>query len=531
MSREKPGRGAVRLAFVRLASTAERPGPPIVFLSGGPGLSGIRMGRGRLFGLFDALRAAGDVILLDQRGSGASSPSLECENLIIPFERAWSKDGALRAVVDWSRRCAERLGRAGVDLSAFNTNESADDIAELARALGAGTVSLLGWSYGTHLAFAVLRRHEGLVARAVLAGPEGPDHTYKLPSRIQRQLESIGERARAAMPHAPDLLATMRDVLASLDRKPAQTAIGRFDLEWMTAEGVADTRVLARLPRWYGRMARGDFGDIARDPLLRSYLEGLRGGLGGSIVRACMDCASGASAQRLRRIEEEARSTLLGRTIDFPFPEVCDAVGRPDLGDAFRAPLRSSAEVLFVTGTLDARTPSDNVTDLAPGFPRARHLIVEDAGHADLLHPSSVQRAIVHYFARGELEEEHARMDTPFRFEPLEPVLIYDGECAFCRTQVDRLRRRVSDAISFEPYQETRVQIPKDDLARAIHFIDEEGNVYAGAAAVLRARASGRRSAMWWMYRHVPGFAAVAELGYRWVARHRGGIVRKLTRS
>jgi pimeloyl-ACP methyl ester carboxylesterase len=334
-------------------------------------------------------------------------------------------------VSESTRRCAEQLARQGVDPAAFNTNESADDVADLARALGADKLSLLGWSYGTHLAFAVMRRHPRLVERAVLAGPEGPDHTYKLPSRIQRQLETIAARACAEVPQAPDLVIAIRRVLEALDREPArvslpdskggtrEVAIGRFDLEWITAEGIGDTRVLARLPGWYARMERGDFGDFARDPLLRAYLEECRNGLSRSLTRTCMDCASGASAQRWRCIQEEARTTLLGRTIDFPFPEICDAVGNPDLGDAFRAPIASNAEVLFITGTLDVRTPAANVADLAPGFPNHCHLVVEDAGHTDLFVPPGVQRAVVGFFDTGQLAEDRARVDPPFRFEPI----------------------------------------------------------------------------------------------------------------
>jgi pimeloyl-ACP methyl ester carboxylesterase/predicted DCC family thiol-disulfide oxidoreductase YuxK len=544
MRRSAPSGGEVRLAFVRLPAFETRPRPPVVFLSGGPGMSGIRSGRGRLFGLFDSLRAVGDVVLFDQRGSGDSAPSLRCrEPLTLPFEQSFSKDEALRAAIDSTRRCAEHLAADGVDLGAFNTSESADDVADLVRALGAERASLLAWSYGTHLAFAVMRRHPELTYRAVLAGPEGPDHTYKLPSRIARQLETIVARARVDRV-APDLLETMVRVLDAVEKDAARVtlagpdgstrgvAVGRFDLEWMLAEGIADTRVLARWPLWFARMARGDFDAIGRDALLRGYFEELRTGLNRSLVRVCMDCASGASAQRWHRIEDEARTTLLGRTIDFPFPEICAAVGRPDLGDDFRAPLRSNAEVLFLTGTLDARTPADNVADLAPGFANHRHLVVEDAGHADLLLPSGVQRSAVEFLQNGQVAHERVHAEPPFRFETAQPMLLYDGECAFCRRQVERLRARVGGAVRFEPFQGAGdvAGVPTGELARAVHFVDTEGRVSSGAEAVYRTLAAGGRTARLWMYRHVPGFNPLSEWGYRVIARHRGLIARVFPR-
>src|SRR5688572_3267013 len=77
----------IQLAFVRLKSTAERPGSPIVFLAGGPGAPGIGMGRVPVyFRLFQQLRAVSDVILLDQRGLGMSSPALDCAATPVPAD-------------------------------------------------------------------------------------------------------------------------------------------------------------------------------------------------------------------------------------------------------------------------------------------------------------------------------------------------------------------------------------------------------------------------------------------------------------
>jgi pimeloyl-ACP methyl ester carboxylesterase len=67
----------IELAFVRFKSTAKNPGPPIVYLAGGSGGSGIGAARGSRFPLFMALREIADVIAFDQSGCRDQSRSAD----------------------------------------------------------------------------------------------------------------------------------------------------------------------------------------------------------------------------------------------------------------------------------------------------------------------------------------------------------------------------------------------------------------------------------------------------------------------
>ncbi len=392
----QPDGAVLELPFVRLAGAPG--GMPLVFLTGGPGLSGIRSAQGRLFPMFDALRACGDVILLDQRacvadGMVSRKPSSRFRPLTAPSRAEYLDE--IRATIG---RGIEELSARGIPLDALNTRESADDVAMLVRELHGNDAraALLGWSYGSHLAMAVIKRHEDVVARAVLAAPEGPDHTLKRPRAIQDHIEYLSRRT------ATDLSGMLMHVLDRAERETPlifghtdSPAVGRFDMQWVMSELVADTRAMPKLPEWLARMERGDFLVMGEDRLLRGALETLRHEMLHGIVRYAFDCASGSSAARRALIEREAKETLLGDTIDFPTPDVCDAVGCPDLGDEFRAAPRAQTPVLFVTGTLDCRTPAANVADLTPGLPQHMHAVVEGAGHGDLLLATPAQSAIL----------------------------------------------------------------------------------------------------------------------------------------
>jgi hypothetical protein len=70
-----PSADSIEIHFVRFKSTSENPGPPIVYLAGGPGGSGTLSSAGDRFDVFQGLRAAGDVIALGDspRGGWAES--------------------------------------------------------------------------------------------------------------------------------------------------------------------------------------------------------------------------------------------------------------------------------------------------------------------------------------------------------------------------------------------------------------------------------------------------------------------------
>jgi predicted DCC family thiol-disulfide oxidoreductase YuxK len=113
---------------------------------------------------------------------------------------------------------------------------------------------------------------------------------------------------------------------------------------------------------------------------------------------------------------------------------------------------------------------------------------------------------------------------------PERPVVVFDGDCDFCRQWIDRWRQTLGDRAEFVPYQEAASrfpEIPEQAFRNSVHLIEPDGRVSRGAEAVFRmlSHAPG-----WgWplrLYRRLPGFAPLTEACYRLVARHRGVFTR-----
>lgn len=105
------------------------------------------------------------------------------------------------------------------------------------------------------------------------------------------------------------------------------------------------------------------------------------------------------------------------------------------------------------------------------------------------------------------------------------PLLIYDGKCGFCKVWIDYWKQVTTGRVEYAPSQEVGglyPQIPPDHFKRSVQFVEPDGSVYQGAEAVFRSLAVAPETSWWlWLYRHVPGFALLSEIGYRFVADHR----------
>ncbi len=101
------------------------------------------------------------------------------------------------------------------------------------------------------------------------------------------------------------------------------------------------------------------------------------------------------------------------------------------------------------------------------------------------------------------------------------PLLIYDGDCEFCRYWIFRWQHVTKDRIDYASYQQVATEFPEIPLSAfqaSVKLILENGEVFSGSEAVLRAL---NNRLLLWCYYSLPGYAPLSEVVYRFVARHR----------
>jgi pimeloyl-ACP methyl ester carboxylesterase len=419
-NRTRPTGRSIQIAVVRIRSTSATPRSPILYLAGGPGGAGIAGVCGDLFPTVLALRGVSDVILFDQRGTGQTLPSLVTRRTFgAPLHLSSALPDSKQAMLSNSRAAVEEVRARGIDVTAYNTNENADDIDDIRKSLDAPRVILWGHSYGSHLGLTYVRRHGDKVDRAIFGGINGPDHRRRFPQDgdvLFHRLDSVVKSSPSLRAIMPDFFGTTKRVLDRLAQQPAtvmvdsQTVVvSKEDVQAVIAVQSGEQAFVRRLPALIGQMDAGNFTAMAR--MVR---DAIKNRPIGTVMTYMTDLASGASEGRMRKIREQIPGALLGNAINFPFddPEFQAVWSAPDLGPEFRAPVRSDIPALFISGTLDGRTSLGDAEEVRRGFSHNAHIIVVGASHNPYALTPALRDAMLQ-FARGEAVHDTV-LQAPF---------------------------------------------------------------------------------------------------------------------
>lgn len=403
---QRPGERQVEIAVMQivpaadLADPAAASAPPLVHLHGGPGGEALSAW-GLWMTVADALGR--EVLLYDQRGSGASTPSLDCpehtETLIATLASDEGPADRRERVAQALRDCHDRLQGTGVDLDQYDTGRSVDDLESLRVALDAEQVTLLASSYGTRLALEYVARHPGRVASMALDSVDVPGSSTAARERaapaeaVRRLLEACAEDATCSARH-PDLDASLARALERLDADPARLAVPATDStpagtivvtgdELYAGVFVAlyDSLVIPTLPGLIEQLAAGDESILAAvGPQVASGLVGT--GVGATMSALCAEPgvdAGGPGSPDDGRADTVVLASFATYCDEWPVEQREEALTVSDLASLEQVP-----PTLVVAGQLDPVTPAAGSRQVAEVL-GAHLLVVPRAGHSPML--------------------------------------------------------------------------------------------------------------------------------------------------
>jgi pimeloyl-ACP methyl ester carboxylesterase len=257
-NRRHPTGTEVRLAVaVKRSADPKGSDDPLISIPGGPGYPGL----GDLPPYLLELAETHDIVLIDPRGTGLSTPSLDCPeadgNAKAFAALAAGGPEATELMNGALTECRARLVEEGVDLNAYASVDIAADLDDVRRALGYDEWTLIGTSYGTRTALTMARdRPDGIRAMVLDSSvPLERDLPATENDDLADALEEAFERCAIESPTCFDFEETWRETLARLEREPetitsVSTAAGSVEVALDGDEFIALTR---------GLLSRGDY--------------------------------------------------------------------------------------------------------------------------------------------------------------------------------------------------------------------------------------------------------------------------------
>ncbi|HZA10309.1 alpha/beta hydrolase [Mycobacterium sp.] len=398
--RADPNSRKIKLAVAVRKSTSPDPRPdPVVYLAGGPG-------NPALIHNFDDWQLDRDLILVDQRGTMADDPFLSCpevdrflvDAIAIGAENPAFAEQSAAAVF----ACRQRLAGQVLDVAAYNTTESAADVADLRVAMGIDQWNVYGLSYGADLALQTLRDHPQGIRSAVLDSVLPPQANLiesgwaSAAASFKAIFDGCAADAAcaAAFPDVRGEFARMVNELSAsplqvtvddANGKPTDVVIDGYKLAGGVVAAAAQTPGRpARVPVMIHKLATGDPTDVATaltattPPNLVGH--GLRYGV------LCAEAVSRTNADNVlavgRHTLPDFPDSVLSRPAQAPsILRDCDQWKVPAAPPEVAAPARSAVPVLLASGSFDSATPPSFAEEAAKTLPNSRLLVFPGTGH------------------------------------------------------------------------------------------------------------------------------------------------------
>ena len=406
-NREDAGAGAVRLHFGVVHTPAEAPADdPIVFLSGGPGQGALEFVPLAYAQLYEPLVKNRDLVIVDQRGTGLSEPSLKCDEFIAWARETIGSGESLEAMAAEEEQvldeCRQRLVDEGVDFANYNSAASAADLDDLRRALGYEEWNLYGQSYGTRLALTAMRDTPDGIRSVVL------DAAYPLEVNLYEEIAANGARSIEALFAAceadaacaqrfPELEQTFLALVEELNAQPVPITVvdpqsGRRLESELSGDGLVAfifessyaTELLPFLPEIIAAASEGDFGTIGL--LQGAFLTQLD--LVSTGMQLAVQCQEEVAfgtpdAVTAALAEDPLMSGFLERSPTLG-PDVLELCERWDAGDPAAnedEPVTSDIPTLILAGDFDPITPPRWGEALAESLPNSHFFEFPSTGH------------------------------------------------------------------------------------------------------------------------------------------------------
>ncbi len=376
----------------------------LIYFDGGPGGHTLESLSFTYPNLVEPYLGERDYVFFDQRGLGESEPSLGCPELleVALADIAGQLDGAASqaANLDAQDACRDRLVAAGIDLAAYNSVASANDIEAMRQLMGYSQFNVLGLSYGTRLAQSYMRMYPESSRTVVLDSvfPTGADLWSNFNRGAIRSFEELFAGCAASATCSaefPDFRDRFFELLDQLDEQPAELEVQNLltgetvpavvdgnDLMSLVFSALYDQSQFAALPQMVEEGLAGNYDTITLfGSILVTNLPFVSYGM-----RLSVECNEEIPFESLEVLEadkptEPPYDRLAGLENELTLFDLCERWPAGVAPEVESLPVVSEIPTLLLAGQYDPITPPAGADDVAVSLGNNYSFLLPHEGH------------------------------------------------------------------------------------------------------------------------------------------------------
>jgi len=436
----------VTLHVARFAARAANPAPdPVVYLEGGPGGHALELISASFPVLFGHLATERDVIVFDQRGAGTSAPQLACPSVnqtaleAVTTRRTGEDENV--ALIESIEACRANLVAENIDLSQYNSVNSAADLEAIRTLLEYEQWNLYSISYGTRLAQTVMRLYPDGVRSAILDSilPTNADMAAVFAPNGKRAFEQLfnGCAADVACNTAYENLDERFFALVDEWNAEPVTFSGINPLTANSVDFIVDGEDLmdtmysalysqssfSALPEIVDQAEEGRYavlaGLMAQDVATQNLIS-----IGMFVSVGCTEEEPFADPDAIAAFapDDPRYAKLVNEFNAAPFQDICDVWSVAPVDDQENEVVESDIPSLLMAGSYDPITPPAGINQVQSGLSAATAVVFPHEGHGVSL--TTCGKALTEAF----VDEPTAELDTRCVASSPAPFWVSDGE-------------------------------------------------------------------------------------------------------
>jgi pimeloyl-ACP methyl ester carboxylesterase len=401
------------------ASPADRIGSMMVN-PGGPGFGGSSLADDAQYYFSQDLIDRFDIIAWDPRGTGESTPAVDCVDtfdeyfgLDSPPETPEEKQALIDASQAFNDKCAEN---SGTILPYISTKASAQDINSLRLALGEEKVSFFGFSYGSELGTTWATMFPETVRAIVVDGAvdpnassiqEGMAQAKGFEGQLATFLKQCSERTTCEFHNDGDAEAAFDKLVLDIDAKPLdvskdRTPVTQGVLFTAVAQAMYSDYYWPQLSEALSAAQGGDGKGILQ--LYDDYYQRNEDGTYGNELEAflaisCLDDPGASSTEEVDSHIEDFITAAPRLGGNFAYGYSC-ALWPVKQAAKVNITGKGAGPIVVVGTTGDAATPLSSTRKMAQGLEQGILIVVDANQHTGYGANSCVVKAVDEYLIK-----------------------------------------------------------------------------------------------------------------------------------